>query len=113
MRSAFAHTDFSLLIQIRGIKNLILTGVVTDVRVLSTMKDACDNGLDCLLVKDACAAASQDVHDAVVKSVETEGGIVGATATVREVNEVLIGLKAKAEEKKGIDMVEEIMRMAR
>jgi len=76
------------------------------------MKDACDKGLDCLLVRDACAAASQDVHDAVVKSVEMEGGIAGATASIREVNEVLNGWKSKAEEKMGIDMAEEIMRMA-
>jgi nicotinamidase-related amidase len=112
MRSAFAHTDFSLLLQIRGIRNLILAGVVTDVCVFSTMKDACDKGLDCLLVRDACAAASH-IHDAVVQSVEMEGGITGATASMREVNEVLNGWKAKAEEKMGIDMVEEIMRMAK
>ena len=112
MRSAFAHTDFGLLLQIRGIRNLILAGVVTDVCVFSTMKDACDKGLDCLLVRDACAAASY-IHDAVVKSVEMEGGIAGATASVREVIEALNGWKAKAEEKMGIDMVEEIMRMAR
>ena len=112
MRSAFAHTDFALLLQVRGIRNLILAGVVTDVCVFGTMKDACDKGLDCLLVRDACAAASHDVHDAVVKSVEMEGGIAGATASTREVNELLKGWKSKAEEKMGIDMAKEIMRMA-
>ena len=79
MRSAFAHTDFALLLQVRGIRNLILAGVVTDVCVFGTMKDACDKGLDCLLVRDACAAASPDVHDVVMKSVEMEGGIPSIT----------------------------------
>jgi len=39
-RSAFQHTDFKLLLDNRGIKNLIICGVTTDVCVASTMRDA-------------------------------------------------------------------------
>ena len=113
MRSAFAYTDFELLLNNRGIRNLILCGVVTDVCVLGTMKDACDKGYDCLLVTDACAAAAKDVHDAIVKSVITEGGICGAAAEAKHVVDVLQMWRSHAEEKKGIAMVEEIMKMAR
>lgn len=113
MRSAFVHTDFELLLRNKGISNLILCGVVTDVCVFSTMKDACDRGYDCLLVSDACAAAEKDVHDAIVKSATTEGGICGAAASTKEVVEILQMWRTHAEEKKGIAMVEEIMRMGR
>jgi len=113
MRSAFAYTDLELLLKNRGIRNLILCGVVTDVCVLGTMKDACDRGYDCLIVTDACAAAAKDVHNAVIKSVVTEGGICGAAAEAKQVVEILQMWKSHAEEKKGIAMAEEVMKMAR
>lgn len=113
MRSAFAHTDFELLLRNKGISNLILCGVVTDVCVFSTMKDACDRAYDCLLVTDACAAADKSVHDAIVKSVTTEGGICGAAAKTEQVVDALHTWRAHAEERKGIAVVEEIMRMGR
>ena len=39
-RSAFTNTDFKLLLDNRGIKNLIICGVTTDVCVSTTMRDA-------------------------------------------------------------------------
>lgn len=44
-RSAFQHTDFKLMLSVKGIKNLILCGVTTDVCVASTMREANDNNL--------------------------------------------------------------------
>lgn len=41
-RSAFNYTDFQLLLDVRGVKNLIICGVTTDQCVLSTMRDAND-----------------------------------------------------------------------
>lgn len=113
MRSVFAHTDFELMLRNKGISNLIFCGVVTDVCVFSTMKDACDTGYDCLLVSDACAAGDKAVHNAIVKSVTMEGGICGAAAKTEEVVGVLQMWRSYAEEKRGIAMVEEIMRMSR
>lgn len=46
-RSAFQHTEFGLMLNIRGLKNLVLCGVTTDVCVHSTMRDANDNAFDC------------------------------------------------------------------
>lgn len=109
MRSAFAHTDFELLLRTQGISNLILCGVVTDACVFSTMKDACDKGYDCLLVNDACATAEKDIHDAIIKSVTLEGGICGAAATTKQVVEMLQMWRSHAEEKKGIAIAEDIM----
>lgn len=38
-RSAFQHTDLKLLLDNRGVKNLVICGVTTDVCVTSTMRD--------------------------------------------------------------------------
>ena len=73
----------------KGIKNLIIAGVTTDVCVHTTMREANDRGFDCLLIEDGTAAAEQALHDAAVEMVRTEGGIFGATAKVEDVLEVL------------------------
>ncbi|KAH7348670.1 putative Peroxyureidoacrylate/ureidoacrylate amidohydrolase RutB [Rhexocercosporidium sp. MPI-PUGE-AT-0058] len=80
-RSAFQHTDFGLLLKIKGIRNLVLCGVTTDVCVSSTMREANDNGFDCLIVEDATAASEQMLHDGAIGSVKAEGGIFGAVTT--------------------------------
>ncbi|CAZ80985.1 unnamed protein product [Tuber melanosporum] len=84
-RSAFAYTDFELLLRVKGIKNLVITGVTTDVCVSCTMREGNDRGFDCLLVRDACGASLQRLHDAAVEMVGTEGGIFGASAGTQEV----------------------------
>lgn len=83
-KGAFANTDFELLLRVRGIKNLILVGVTTDVCVTTTMREANDRGFDCLLVEDCCAAAEPPLHDAACAMVKCEGGIFGAVAKLED-----------------------------
>ncbi|OIW32500.1 isochorismatase family protein [Coniochaeta ligniaria NRRL 30616] len=80
-KSAFQYTDLRLLLDVKGVKNLVICGVTTDVCVSTTMRDANDMGFDCLLVSDACAAGLQELHEAAVKMVVQEGGIFGAVTT--------------------------------
>lgn len=84
-RSAFQHTDFKLMLDVAGIQNLILCGATTDVCVTSTMRDANDLGLDCLLVHDATAAGQAHLHEAAVGMIVEEGGIFGAVASTRSI----------------------------
>ncbi|QSZ31508.1 hypothetical protein DSL72_001075 [Monilinia vaccinii-corymbosi] len=88
-RSAFQHTEFRLMLNIKGIKNLIICGVTTDVCVTSTMREANDNNFDCVLVEDACAAGVNAYHKSAVDSITEEGGIFGAVTTFRDVLEQL------------------------
>jgi nicotinamidase-related amidase len=88
-KGAFAHTDFDLLLRIRGIQNLVLAGVTTDVCISTTMREANDRGYDCLLVKDGSAAVEEVLHAATCEGVRMEGGIFGATASVEDVLETL------------------------
>lgn len=89
-RSAFAHTELELILRNKGIKNLILCGVTTDVCVHSTMREANDRGFDCLLVEDASAAGTDELHRWAVESIKGEGGIFGAVSMVQEITNSLL-----------------------
>jgi len=84
-RGAFAHTDFELLLRIKGIRNLVIAGVTTDVCVSSTMREANDRAFDCLLLHDGSAASEESLHSSTCASVKMEGGIFGATAALGDV----------------------------
>ena len=64
--------------------------------VLGTVKDAIDRGYDVLLLRDGCAAAEPDLNEAVMKSVQLEGGIAGCVASVSDVIDALNGQSSHA-----------------
>lgn len=75
--SAFAHTDLDLLLRNRGIRELIICGVTTEVCVSSTLRSAVDLGYACTVVGDACGSAYPELHDAALAMVAVEGGLFG------------------------------------
>jgi nicotinamidase-related amidase len=77
---AFHQTDLAQLLRNRGICNLVLTGVTTEVCVHSTLREAVDRGYRCVLAGDACGSAHPHLHDAALQMVEVEGGIFGRVA---------------------------------
>lgn len=92
-RGAFAHTDFELLLRIKGIKNLVIGGVTTDVCVSTTIREANDRGFDCLLLEDGAAATEPNLHLGACESIKGEGGIFGAVAKLDDVIESVENFK--------------------
>ena len=76
-KGAFHATDLHAILQARGISQLVVTGVTTEVCVNTTVREANDRGYDCLVVAECCGSYFPEFHAAGLQMIAAQGGIFG------------------------------------
>jgi nicotinamidase-related amidase len=67
---AFLGTDLDIVLRLRGIENLVVAGVCTDVCVSATVQHARNLDYRCLVLRDATAGTSPQRHEAALLCLE-------------------------------------------
>ena len=61
--SAVTGTNLRLILANLGITHVVCTGIFTDQCVASTVRSLADESFDVVVVEDACAAGTRELHD--------------------------------------------------
>ncbi len=80
-KGAFYATDLETILRGRGITQLILAGVTTEVCVHTTLREANDRGFECLVLEDGTASYFPEFHRAALEMAAAQDGIFGWVAT--------------------------------
>lgn len=76
-KNAFYATDLEEVLRTRDIRNLLVTGVTTDVCCSATVIAANDRGYNAIVLRDCVASYSPARHAAVLDVIKAQGGIFG------------------------------------
>ena len=93
-KGAFYNTGLADLIAERGITPLIVCGVTTEVCVHTTVREANDRGIECLVLEDCTASYFPEFHATALRMIAAQGGIFGWVSDSRS---VIAALTAPAE----------------
>ena len=76
-KGAFWATGLQAILQAANIRQLVVTGVTTEVCVHTTVREANDRGYDCLVPADCVGSYFPEFHAAGLAMIKAQGGIFG------------------------------------
>jgi nicotinamidase-related amidase len=88
-KGAFHATALDAILRNRGIAQLVICGVTTEVCVNTTVREANDRGYECLVLEDCVASYFPEFHEMGLRMIKAQGGIFGWVARSRGLVEAL------------------------
>jgi len=79
---AFHGTELDLQLRRRGIRSIVLGGIATNIGVESTARAALEHGYQLILVEDAMASRSEEMHAFAIAKIFPSLGLVRSTEEV-------------------------------
>jgi biuret amidohydrolase len=79
-KGAFYATDLEAVLRSRGVAQLFVCGVTTEVCVNTTVREANDRGFDCLVLEDCTGSYFPEFQAAAIAMIKAQGGIFGWVA---------------------------------
>lgn len=76
-KGAFYGTSLEATLRRLGVRQLVVTGVTTEICVQSTVREANDRGYDCLVLSDCTASYFPEFHAVALRMIAAQGGILG------------------------------------
>ena len=80
-KGAFHATDLDAMLRNRGITQLIVCGVTTEVCVNTTVREANDRGYECVVVEDCVGSYFPEFQEMGLRMIKAQGGIFGWVAS--------------------------------
>lgn len=90
-KGAFYATDLDSMLRNRGIRQLVVCGVTTEVCVNTTVREANDRGYDCLVLEGCVGSYFPEFQVAALNMIKAQGGIFGWVSDSHEFTEALKG----------------------
>lgn len=84
--SVFISTHIDYLLRNLGVRQLVISGLITDQCVESAVRDACDLGYLVTLVTDACVTYSRERHDNALREIQGYCRQVTSKDLLNEIN---------------------------
>ena len=90
-KSSFYATDLEQILHEHDIRNLLGTGVTTDVCCHATVIGANDRGFNAIVLADGVASYSPERHAAALATISAQGGMFGWVTTSEQVLKAMAG----------------------
>ena len=84
-KGAFYTTALDGILRARGIQQLVVTGVTTEVCVHTTVREANDRGYECLVPSDCVGSYFPEFQASALAMIKAQGGIFGWVTLSREI----------------------------
>lgn len=92
-KGAFWSTQLHSILDLRQVRQLVVTGVTTEVCVHTTVREANDRGYNCLVPADCTASYFPEFHAAGLAMIKAQGGIFGWVTDSAKILPALASLK--------------------